>query len=225
MLVAVQAAVFDIGGVLERPTNTNLDDRWERRLGLKPGEFFARLRRSGLGRAANLGRISETEFDHALGELYGLDQPMTGELLKDLWDWYVGELNAEMVDYFRRLRPRYRTAILSNAAAGGRREEQARYGFDAMADDVVYSFEVGIEKPDQRIDLLTCERLGVHPGDGVMVDDVEANVVRRGRSGCARCCSRARPRRSRTWRRAWRTRQAEPTLRSRHHRTWQPGQA
>jgi putative hydrolase of the HAD superfamily len=177
MLVAVQAAVFDIGGVLERPTNTNLDDRWERRLGLKPGEFFARLRLSGLGRAANLGRISETEFDHALGELYGLDQPMTGELLKDLWDWYVGELNAEMVDYFRRLRPRYRTAILSNAAAGGRREEQARYWFDAMADVVVYSYEVGIEKPDQRIYLLTCERLGVHPSDGVMVDDVEANVV------------------------------------------------
>jgi putative hydrolase of the HAD superfamily len=112
-----------------------------------------------------------------LGELYGLDQPTTGELLKDLWDWYVGELNAEMADYSRRLRPRYRTAILSNAAAGGRREEQARYRFDGIADVVVYSYVVGIEKPDQRIYLLTCERLSVHPSDAVMVDDVEANVV------------------------------------------------
>jgi hypothetical protein len=59
MLVAVQAAVFDIGGVLERPTDTDLDGRWERRLGLKRGEFFARLGRSGLGGAANLGRVSE----------------------------------------------------------------------------------------------------------------------------------------------------------------------
>ena len=170
MLVAVQAAVFDIGGVLERPTDTDLDGRWERRLGLKRGEFFARLGRSGLGRAgaANLGRVSEAEFDQALGELYGLDQPMTAELLKDLWDWYVGELNAEMVDYFRRLRPRYQTAILSNAAAGGRREEQARYGFDEMADVVVYSYDVGMEKPERRIYLLTCERLGVHPSDGVI---------------------------------------------------------
>jgi epoxide hydrolase-like predicted phosphatase len=169
--------VFDIGGVLERPTDTDLDGRWERRLGLEPGEFFTRLRRSGLGGAANLGRVSEIEFGLALGKLYGLDQPTTGELLKDLWDWYVGELNTEMTDYFQRLRPRYRTAILSNATAGGRREEQARYGFDAMADLSVYSYEVGIEKPDRRIYLLTCQRLAVHPSEAVMVDDVEANVM------------------------------------------------
>jgi epoxide hydrolase-like predicted phosphatase len=177
VLVTVRAVVFDIGGVLELPTNTDLDGRWERRLGLKPGEFFARLRRSGLGRAANLGRVSETELGQALGRLYGLDQPTTAELLEDLWDWYVGELNTAMTDYLRRLRPRYRTAILSNAAAGGRREEQARYGFDELADVLVYSYEVGMEKPDQRIYQLTCERLGVDPGEAVMVDDVEANVA------------------------------------------------
>jgi epoxide hydrolase-like predicted phosphatase len=175
--VAVRAVVFDIGGVLELPTDTDLDGRWERRLGLAPGEFFARLRRSGLGRAANLGRVSETEFGQRLGRLYGLDEPTTGELLEDLWDWYVGELNTGMVGYFQQLRPRYRTAILSNAAAGGRREEQARYGFDAMADVLVYSYEVGMEKPDRRIYRLTCERLGVDPREAVMVDDVEANVV------------------------------------------------
>jgi len=177
VVVAVRAVVFDIGGVLERPTDTDLDGRWERRLGLEPGEFFARLRRSGLGGAANLGRVSTIEFGLALGKLYGLDQPTTGELLEDLWDWYVGELNTEVTDYFQSLRPRYRTAILSNAAAGGRREEQARYGFDAMADLSVYSYEVGIEKPDPRIYLLTCERLAVHPSEAVMVDDAKANMM------------------------------------------------
>ena len=82
-----------------------------------------------------------------------------------------------MTDYFQRLRPRYRTAILSNAAAGGRREEQARYGLDAMADVLVCSYEVGTEKPDRRIYRLTCERLGVAPSEAVMVDDAETNVV------------------------------------------------
>ena len=88
--MAVRAVVFDIGGVLELPTHTDLDGRWERRLGLAPGEFFARLGRSGLGGAANLGRVSETEFGQRLGGLYGLDAPTTAELLEDLWDWYVG---------------------------------------------------------------------------------------------------------------------------------------
>jgi epoxide hydrolase-like predicted phosphatase len=174
---AARAVVFDIGGVLEVPVDTHFDERWERRLGLAPGVFFERLRRSGLGRAANLGLVTEAELPAGLAELYGLDRPTTGELLGDLWDWYVGELNTEMAEFFRRLRPRYRTAILSNAAAGGRREEQTRYGFDELADVLVYSYEVGIEKPDRRIYLLTCDRLGVPPEEVVFLDDLEANVA------------------------------------------------
>jgi epoxide hydrolase-like predicted phosphatase len=181
--MAARAVVFDIGGVLEVPTDTDLDGRWERRLGLRPGEFFQRLRHSGLGGQANLGRYSEAEFAQALGRLYGLNEPATNELLAELWDWYVGELNTEMADYFRRLRPRYRTAILSNAAEGGRREEDRRYGFAAMADVLVYSYEVGIEKPDQRIYEITCQRLGVHPGEVVFLDDLEPNVAAAGRLG------------------------------------------
>jgi epoxide hydrolase-like predicted phosphatase len=173
----VQAVTFDIGGVLEVPTDTDLEGRWEQRLGLARGEFFQRLRQSGLGREANLGRVSEAKFAQALGRLYGLDQPTTEELLVDLWDWYVGELNIELADYFQRLRPRYRTAILSNAAAGGHREEERHYGFAAMADVLVYSYEVGIEKPDRRIYKITCQRLGVAPGEVVFLDDLEANVV------------------------------------------------
>ena len=48
MAMAVRAVVFDVGGVLEHAIDTNLDGRWEQRLGLAAGEFFARLRRSGL---------------------------------------------------------------------------------------------------------------------------------------------------------------------------------
>jgi putative hydrolase of the HAD superfamily len=117
------------------------------------------------------------EFARALGQLYGLDRATTKELLTDLWSWYVGELNTEMADYFQRLRPQYRTAILSNAAAGGHREEGRRYGFAALADVLVYSYEVGIEKPDQRIYEITCERLSVHPSEVVFLDDLEINVV------------------------------------------------
>jgi epoxide hydrolase-like predicted phosphatase len=173
----VRAVVFDIGGVLELPVETGLDGRWEERLGLEPGELFGRLRRSGLGSDANLGRVSEADFARALARLYGLDARTTDELLADLWDWYVGELNTELAGYLQRLRPRYRTAILSNAAAGGHREEQRRYGIDELADVAVYSYEVGMVKPDRRIYLLTCGRLGVRPQEAVFLDDVETHVA------------------------------------------------
>ena len=179
----VRAVAFDIGGVLEVPTDNALAGRWERRLGLPRGELFGRLRRSGLGRDANLGRVSAAGFALALGRLYGLDRPTTEELLAELWDWYVGELNTGMAAYFQGLRPRYRTAILSNAAEGGHREEERRYGFAGMADVLVYSYEVGIEKPDQRIYEIACERLGVRPSEVVFLDDLEANVVAARRLG------------------------------------------
>jgi epoxide hydrolase-like predicted phosphatase len=181
--MAARAVVFDIGGVLEVPTDTALDGRWERRLGLRPGEFFERLRQSGLGTDANLGRCSEAEFAQALGRLYALEQPATHQLLAELWGWYVGELNTELADYFRRLRPRFRTAVLSNAAEGGRREEDRRYGFATMADVLVYSYEVGIEKPDQRIYEITGQRLGVDPSEVVFLDDLEPNVAAASRLG------------------------------------------
>ena len=179
----VRAVAFDIGGVLEVPTDNALAGRWERRLGLPRGELFGRLRRSGLGRDANLGRVSAAEFALALGRLYGLDRPTTEELLAELWDWYVGELNTGMAAYFQGLRPRYRTAILSNAAEGGHREEERPYGFAGMADVLVYSYEVGIEKPDRRIYEIACERLGVHPSEVVFLDDLEANVAAARRLG------------------------------------------
>lgn len=175
--MAVRAVVFDVGGVLEHTIDTNLEGRWEHRLGLEPGEFYERMRRSGLGRDANLGRISDAEFWRGMAKLYRLDQAMLDELTRDMWEWYVGELNTELASYFRRLRPRFRTAILSNGTEGGRREEEARYGFAEMADVLVYSYEEGMEKPDPRVYRLTCERLDVPSDETVFLDDVEANVV------------------------------------------------
>ena len=171
------AAVFDIGGVLEHHGDSSFAARWERRLGLEPGELFARMGKSGLGHDGNLGRITEEEFGRRLGALFDLDDRRTAELLDDLWEWYAGPLNTEVAEYFQSLRPRYRTAILSNAAAGGVRREEARYGFSAMADLLVYSFEEGLQKPDHRIYLRACERLGVRPERAVFLDDREDNVV------------------------------------------------
>jgi putative hydrolase of the HAD superfamily len=82
-----------------------------------------------------------------------------------------------MMAFFRSLRPRYRTALLSNSGSGARREEQERYHFNEMTDLIIYSHEVGIEKPDPRIYALTCERLGVQPEEVVFLDDTEANVA------------------------------------------------
>jgi putative hydrolase of the HAD superfamily len=173
--MAIQAVVFDIGGVLEITPPTGWVEKWEARLHLKPGKLDERL--MDVWRAGSLGNISEEEVEKRIGEIMGMDQGQVEALMADLWEEYLGELNAPLAAYFSSLRPRYQTAIISNSFVGARTREQERYHFDKMTDLIIYSHEVGIAKPDRRIYELTCERLGVQPAEMIFLDDHERPVA------------------------------------------------
>ncbi|MBR8741300.1 HAD family phosphatase [Nocardiopsis sp. MG754419] len=65
------------------------------------------------------------------------------------------------------------TALLSNSWGNGYPRER----FAATFDTVVISGEVGMRKPEERIYLHTCERLGLAPEECVFIDDLEHNVT------------------------------------------------
>ncbi|GII58628.1 haloacid dehalogenase [Planotetraspora thailandica] len=172
--MAVKAVVFDIGGVLEIDPPLGVSAKWEEKLGLEPGEIN---RRAGdLWRDGAVGAVSEEEVHQGLAEIFALDAATVDAFMADIWVQYLGTLNEELAAYATSLRPRYRTAILSNSFVGAREKEQAAYGFGELVDFIVYSHEVGMSKPDRRIYELTCERLGVLPEETVFLDDVEAYV-------------------------------------------------
>jgi len=116
-------------------------------------------------------------------EVFGLSPAQVDELMIDIWDWYCGELDEELVSYVRGLRPRLKTGIVSNSADGARREETRRYAFPDLVDDIVYSHDVGLAKPDAALYALACERLGVRASEAALVDDVPANVAGAARLG------------------------------------------
>jgi len=173
--VAIRALVFDIGGVLERTPRTGWVGRWEAQLGLPPGGLAARL--GEVWRAGSVGSIAEADVERRTGELLGLDRARLDTFMADLWAEYLGTPNAELAAYFASLRPRYRTALLSNGFVGAWEREQARYGFGDLCDLIIYSHEVGLQKPGRRIYALTCQRLGVEPGEAIFLDDVEVCVA------------------------------------------------
>jgi epoxide hydrolase-like predicted phosphatase len=171
---AVRAVVFDIGGVLEVTPRLGVTGHWAARLGLRPGELRERLRDVREGGA--VGAISEREARRRTGELLGLADEQVDAFMADVWREYLGTLNVELAEYLRGLRPRYRTALLSNSFVGARGREQRRYRFGELVDLIVYSHEVGLSKPDPRIYRLTCRRLGVRPAEAVFLDDAEPAV-------------------------------------------------
>jgi epoxide hydrolase-like predicted phosphatase len=177
--MAIRAVVFDIGGVLELDVielvDIGLDARWEQRLGLQPGELDRRM--EPVWRAGSLGKCTEEDVHQEMGKRLGMNQEQIEEYMREMWDWYCGRLNVPMADFFRSLRPRYQTAILSNSFVGARREEQQRYHFEEMCDRIIYTHEEGIAKPDPRIYDLTCKRLGVQPAQMLFLDDSQQNIA------------------------------------------------
>lgn len=172
--MAIDAVIFDIGGVLEITPATSWDDRWAARLGLDRSDMISRL--EPIWNAGEIGAISLDDIEQWATEALGLREAEVPAFMDDQWSEYLGTLNEDLARYFAELRPRFRTGILSNSFVGAREREQDAYGFEEMCDVVVYSHEEGIRKPDARFYGIVCDRLGVQPQTVLFLDDVQACV-------------------------------------------------
>lgn len=173
--VAIRAVLFDIGGVLVNAPPMDFHVDWAARLDLAEGAVWDGL--IDVWRAGGVGTMTELEVHAAIRDRLGVSEARVEAMMADMWRQYLGTANEEMIARARGLRPRYRTGILSNSFVGAREREVRRYAFPDLVDDIVYSHEVGLRKPDPRIFELCCERLAVEPAELVLLDDVEENVA------------------------------------------------
>jgi HAD superfamily hydrolase (TIGR01509 family) len=176
--MALSAVLFDIGGVLERvgPAADWLGP-WQRELSLSVDDLGAAITSAAPTTDIETGVLSEPEYRERIAAALVLTAEQERRFFADMWDWYCGELDAEVAAFAASLRPRCRTAILSNSADGARREEHARYKFAESYDPVLYSHETGVAKPDPHSYQLACQALGLPPAQVALVDDVPQNVA------------------------------------------------
>jgi len=73
------------------------------------------------------------------------------------------------------LKPAYKIGLLSNIGTNWVLEHFLTPKEQALFDTFVFSFEVGLVKPDERIYRLVSERLGEPPEACVVIDDLERN--------------------------------------------------
>ncbi|MCJ0875443.1 HAD-IA family hydrolase [Streptomyces sp. AP-93] len=167
--------ILDIGGVLEITPETGWVQRWEERLKLPPGTVHERMH--DVWRAGSVGSISEREVHEQVAARLGLDAPHVEAFMADLWAEYLGTPNEEFIDYVKGLRGSCRLGILSNSFVGARERETTLYHFDELVEQIVYSHEIGIEKPDLRAFEAACASLDVRPENCLFIDDVAINVA------------------------------------------------
>ena len=120
-------------------------------------------------RAIQLGALEEEEFERRLGVRLGV--PADGLLDRLAATWAIEET---MVEVVRAAREAGVPAALVSNSLGLRMYDRAL--LRDLVDTEVISAEVGLMKPQPEIYLLAAERLGVRPGDCVMVDDLPHHV-------------------------------------------------
>ncbi len=90
--------------------------------------------------------------------------------------FFAGDvIDRGLLDFIRKLRPRYKTGVISNAWPD-MREYMVENKFDDAFDAIVISAEVGVMKPELKIYRIALGQMGVRPGESVFVDDMPANV-------------------------------------------------
>ena len=171
----IKAVLFDVGGVLVRTHDRSPRRRWEQRLGLDEGEADSIVFGGEMGTKAQTGEISE----EALWEWIGRRLDLEGETLRAFRrDFWTGDvLDEELVAYIRSLRPRYQTAIISNATDRLHTVLAELFNVADAFDVIVGSAEEKVMKPDPAIFHRTLERLERKPEETVFIDDSPPNVA------------------------------------------------
>jgi epoxide hydrolase-like predicted phosphatase len=173
---SVEAVIFDFGGVVAQFYQPHLFRTLETRLGLQAGSLSAILWRSPEWRMAEVGAISDAEYWRRTAPRLGLESAAAIHTFqRDLFG--TASSDPRMIDLIRRLRGRYRTALLSNASNAFDSKRLAdRYGLGDLFDVIIISARVGLAKPDPAIYRLALKQLDCAPQATVFVDDFAPNV-------------------------------------------------
>lgn len=172
--MAIKAVIFDIGGVLLHNNSQEKERAWEAQAGLPEGAIFKFINRSGLGNAATRGKMSRQELWSKASEHFKIDLAQIQAFEANLVDTEV--FNTELADFLQTLRPKYKTALLSNAWPGMREALNSKYGLDKLVDIEIFSAEEGMLKPETMFYQVALIRLQVRGYEAVFLDDNAVNV-------------------------------------------------
>ncbi|MSP14264.1 MAG: HAD family phosphatase [Chloroflexi bacterium] len=170
----IKALLFDFGGVIVRTEDWSGRARWDQHLGLPENTAYQTVFQSEIARRATLGKVPAADVWAYVAATLNLDD---GRLHQFRDDFFAGDRpDTRLIEFMRNLRPRYKTAVLSNAWSDAREIFAGVTGLQDAVDMFIISAEVKLAKPDARIYQLAADRLEIQPGEAIFVDDVAANV-------------------------------------------------
>jgi epoxide hydrolase-like predicted phosphatase len=169
----IRAALFDLGGVILRTEHQAPREHLAERLNMTYEDLDKIVFASETSRLASVGKLSTEQHWAAIMKRLGLPSSAAEQVYSE---FFAGDvLDQELLDLIRSLRPRRKTALISNGWPD-LRDYITRNRFLDAFDALVISAEVALMKPDPRIYELALGRLEVEASQSALVDDTPANV-------------------------------------------------
>ena len=170
----IKAIIFDFGRVITAQKPLSLFRSYEVELGLDPGTINPIMFGSQAWHDTLLGRKTSEEFWYLIGPELGLNS--ADEINVFRRRYHADEaINQGVLDLIRKLRGRYKLAILSNSPPG-LNQWLADWKIRDLFEVVFCSGDEGIIKPDPSAFKLTLERLGTESAEAVFIDDTREHV-------------------------------------------------
>ena len=174
----IRALILDYGGVISKPqnpknVNTMLQILKQDRNGF---ETVYQDNRDNY----DSGQLSGTDYWIRVVRHYGLSQPSDSDITRliqeDVNSWT--HINQRMLRFIEESRDRlYKLAIISNMTRDTLAFMKIHFQWLELFDELIFSCEVGVNKPDPRIYEDCLHRLEIAPQECLFVDDSAANVT------------------------------------------------
>lgn len=174
--MALRAVIFDYGMVLSGPVNTLVRNQLIRATGLTEEQFeplyWADRHAYDEGKLSGAAYwqkfVADSRLPHSPSELEELNR-----LDAQMWTTF----DPAVIAWQLQLKQHgLRTAILSNMGDTVLESLEREFTWLGNFDVLVWSYQLGIAKPDPAIYLQTLERLGTLPSETLFLDDKLVNI-------------------------------------------------
>jgi putative hydrolase of the HAD superfamily len=171
----IKGIIFDVGGVLIRTEDRSHRRALEEQFNLGSGGADRLVFDSEMGQRAQRGVITDEALWKWVGQTLALSSHGLAQFRQGFWAGDV--LDTELISLTRRLKARYKTAIISNATDALESVLKGQHAIDDAFDVIVGSATEHIMKPDPAIYRLALDRLDLEAAETVFIDDFAHNIV------------------------------------------------
>jgi len=171
----IRGIIWDMGGVVLRTMDPAPRTELAQRFGLTMKELEKVAFLGEDSKSAELGQITREEHWNWVAAQFGMD-PQDGHIFEDQF-WAGDQVDVDLIKYIRELRPEYKTGLLSNAWSDMREliDGYLPHCLDVF-DASIFSYEVGLVKPDARFYQAILDQMGVEASQAIFIDDFAINI-------------------------------------------------